>query len=95
MKYFNYFSFVSLLVGIAIVKFGAPYLKPLPYLVYPNLKAAYAVYYFSVCLGWASILLGTYSIFSFLRSLREIIRARRRRSCFFKGGDLYLKRTPL
>lgn len=84
------FSFLSLLMGILFVSYVAPALKPLPYLVYP--VGADHVYVFTLVTGWASVLFGTYSVYSIFSAICYALDKRSQHSSFYKGGALYIKK---
>ncbi len=88
-KAFKWFSFLSLLVGVAIVLYGAPYLEPQLGNIYP--AGAKVVYRLVLFIGWVSVLFGAYSIFSFFGFLLKKIQKRNDRSCYEKKVELYLK----
>jgi len=86
----KYFSFLSLMVGVAILYFGAPYLKPNTMLyVYP--KGAFAVYYIVVFIGLGSVAFGFYSILGIFGWVRKKYRKRKNRSWYYEGNQMFLK----
>ena len=89
----KYFSFLSLLVGAALMYYAVPYLKPNPLLIYPYPKIATGIYYFSVLVGILSIIFGLYSIKSILGWIRKAIRQRKNRSWYYEGDQMFLKRS--